>query len=325
MELLKRARRLRQTETMRRMVRETSVSVSDLVYPMFLVEGKEVKEEISSMPGVFRYSIDLFLEELQQIQKLQIPGVLLFGIPQHKDELGSGAYDDDGVVQTAIREAKKRYPDLLMIADICLCEYTSHGHCGMVHEGQILNDPSVELIAKSALSCAKAGADIVAPSDMMDGRILAIRKLLDQEGYQNTPIMAYSAKFASACYGPFREAACSAPSFGDRKTYQMDCANTEEALREIEMDIQEGADLVMVKPAMLYLDIVKAVKDTFHIPVVVYNVSGEYAMVKAAAANGWIDERRVIMESMLSMKRAGAKVIITYHALEVAKWLKEEV
>lgn len=322
---LKRGRRLRTNETMRRMVRETAISVSDLIYPMFLVEGENVKEEISSMPGVYRYSQDLFLQELGIISMLKIPGVLLFGVPKEKDEFGKGAYDPNGIVQSAIREAKRIYPEILMIADICLCEYTSHGHCGVVENGRILNDESVELIAKSALSCAQAGADIVAPSDMMDGRIVAIRNSLDEAGYIDTAIMSYSAKFASACYGPFREAACSAPSFGDRKTYQMDYCNFEEAMREVESDIDEGADFIMIKPAMLYLDIVKAVKDSFNIPIVVYNVSGEYAMIKAAAMNGWIDEKKVVMESITAMKRAGAKIIITYFAIDIAKWLKEEI
>jgi porphobilinogen synthase len=306
------------------MVRETSISVNDLIYPMFIVEGQGIRNEISAMPGIYQLSIDNFLKELNEVQSYGIPGVLLFGVPDVKDENGSGAYDSNGLIQRALRAAKQKYSDLLLIADVCLCEYTSHGHCGLIQDGRVLNDGSVELIAKSAVSYAEAGADIIAPSDMMDGRVGAIRQELDRKGFSDIAIMAYSAKYASSFYGPFREAAHSKPAFGDRKTYQMDYANRKEALREVELDIEEGADLVMVKPALAYLDVIHEVSSRFHVPVAAYNVSGEYAMIKAAAQNGWIDERRAALEAVTAMKRAGAKIIITYFAKQIAEWLKEE-
>lgn len=318
MELINRPRRLRSSEGIRKLVRETRLSVEDLIYPLFVVEGEGIKKEIPSMPGVFHLSIDNFLKELEEVQKLKIPGVLLFGIPDHKDEVGSQAYDSNGIIQRALRAAKKEFPDLLLIADVCLCEYTSHGHCGLIQDGKILNDPSVELIAKTSLSYAQAGADIIAPSDMMDGRIGAIRNILDENGYTDKIIMAYSAKYSSSFYGPFREAAHSAPAFGDRKTYQMDYSNIQEAVREVELDIAQGADIVMVKPALSYLDVIREVSSSFNVPIAAYNVSGEYSMIKAAAQNGWIDEKGAVLESLTSMKRAGAKIIITYFAKQVA-------
>ncbi len=321
--MIKRPRRLRQSANIRKLVRETAVSVDDLIYPMFIVEGKDVKNEIPSMPGVFQFSIDMFLIELEEIQKLGIQGVLLFGVPHCKDETGSQAYDDNGIVQRALKAARRSFPDLLLIADVCLCEYTSHGHCGLIKEGKILNDATLELLSRSAVSYAKAGADIIAPSDMMDGRVKAIRGALDDNGFENVIIMAYSAKYSSAFYGPFREAAHSAPSFGDRKTYQMDYGNLKEALREVESDIEEGADIVMVKPALAYLDIINEVSKNFNIPVAAYNVSGEYSMIKAAAANGWIDEKNAVLEAVTAIKRAGAKIIITYFAKQLAILLKE--
>lgn len=321
MYLLRRPRRLRVNSTIRDMVRETRLCVKDLIYPMFVVPGEGVKDPISSMPGIYHLSIDKLIEEVEEVKKLGIPAIMLFGIPPKKDKIGSEAYNDDGIVQRAIRNIKEVEPSLVVIADICLCEYTDHGHCGIVKNGYVQNDESVKLIAKTALSCAKAGADMVAPSDMMDGRVGAIRELLDKEGFVNTSIMAYSAKYASAFYGPFREAADSAPQFGDRKSYQMDPANSDEAMREIELDIKEGADLVMVKPALAYLDVINRAKNKFNIPLVAYNVSGEYSMIKAAASKGFINEKDVTMETMLSIKRAGADMIITYHAKDVAKWL----
>lgn len=321
MYLLRRPRRLRVNSTIRDMVRETRLCVKDLIYPMFVVPGEGVKDPISSMPGIYHLSIDKLIEEVEEVKKLGIPAIMLFGIPPKKDKIGSEAYNDDGIVQRAIRRIKEVEPSLVVIADICLCEYTDHGHCGIVKNGYVQNDESVKLIAKTALSCAKAGADMVAPSDMMDGRVGAIRELLDKEGFVNTSIMAYSAKYASAFYGPFREAADSAPQFGDRKSYQMDPANSDEAINEIELDIQEGADLVMVKPALAYLDVINRAKNSFNIPLVAYNVSGEYSMIKAAASKGFINEKDVTMETMLSIKRAGADMIITYHAKDVAKWL----
>lgn len=318
-----RMRRLRINETMRRLVRETSVSVDDLVYPVFVTEGNNIKEPIDSMPGIYRWSIDRFDEELERIISADIPAILIFGIPDKKDELGSEAYNDQGITQRAIRYIKERAPKLLVIADVCLCEYTSHGHCGVVHDHEVVNDETLELLAKMAVSVARAGADVIAPSDMMDGRVEYIRNALDENGFYNKSIMAYSAKFASAYYGPFRDAAQSAPSFGDRKTYQMDPANGKEAIRECISDIEEGADIIMVKPALAYLDVLKEASLSTDYPLAVYNVSGEYSMVKAAAANGWIDEKRIVMENMIAMKRAGAKIIITYHALEVADWLEE--
>lgn len=323
MELIKRSRRLRTSVVMRKLVKETSLSVNDLIYPLFIVEGTGIREEVKSMPGVYHMSLDIFLEEIKEIQSLGIPGILLFGVPnqENKDELGTMAYDENGIVQRAIREAKKLCPKLLIIADICLCEYTSHGHCGMIHEGEVLNDPSVELIVKSAVSMALAGADIIAPSDMMDGRVGAIRKALDELGFKDKAIMSYSAKYASAYYGPFRDCAHSAPAFGDRKTYQMDYSNSREALREVAQDIEEGADIVMVKPALAYLDIISKVYETFNLPVAAYNVSGEYSMIKAAAQNGWIDEKAVVLETITAIKRAGAKIIITYFAKDIARWI----
>lgn len=319
-----RTRRLRNNAVLRDMVRENHVRVDELIYPLFVMEGENIVEPVDSMPGICQYSLDRMHEELDRVKEAGIPAILIFGIPAYKDEVGSGAYDEHGIVQEAIRQIKKDYPDLVVIADVCLCEYTSHGHCGLVKDGEILNDETLPLLAASAVSYAKAGADIVAPSDMMDKRVEAIRQALDEAGFTYTPIMAYSAKFASGYYGPFRDAAHSAPGFGDRKTYQMDPANGKEAMREVAEDIAEGADLIIAKPAMAYMDIIKDISTNFNIPVVAYNVSGEYAMVKAAAANGWIDEKKIVMENMIGMKRAGAKMIITYHALDVARWIREE-
>ncbi len=319
---MQRMRRLRVNENMRSLVRETSVEISDLVYPIFVEEGENIAEPIPSMPGIKRYSIDRIDEELDRVAESGVKSLLIFGIPKHKDECGSEAYNDNGITQQAIRHIKEKY-DMLVIADVCLCEYTSHGHCGLIHGTEILNDQTLNLLSKMSVSLAKAGADIIAPSDMMDGRVGAIRKSLDENGFVNVPIMAYSAKYASAYYGPFRDAADSAPAFGDRKTYQMDVANGQEAMREIQADIEEGADIVMVKPGLAFLDVAKEAALTFNYPLAVYNVSGEYSMVKAAALNGWIDEKRIVMENMLAFKRAGAKIIITYHALDVAKWIKE--
>ena len=319
-----RTRRLRQTVAMRDMVRENHVRVDELIYPLFVMEGENLAEPVESMPGICQYSLDRMNEELDRVKEAGIPAILIFGIPAHKDEVGSGAYDEHGIVQEAIRRIKKDYSDLIVIADVCLCEYTLHGHCGLIRDGIILNDETLPLLAKSAVSYAEAGADIVAPSDMMDKRVSVIRKALDEAGFTYTPIMAYSAKFASGYYGPFRDAAHSAPGFGDRKTYQMDPANGQEALREVEEDLAEGADLIIAKPAMAYMDIIRAIHENYNVPIVAYNVSGEYAMVKAAAANGWIDEKKIVMENMIGMKRAGAKMIITYHALDVARWIREE-
>lgn len=319
-----RLRRLRASENIRNLVRETRIHKDELVYPVFIIEGENIKNPVDSMPGIYQYSIDRFDEELERIEKAGIKYILLFGIPEHKDECGSGAYDEKGITQRAIRHIKEKSPKLIVIADVCLCEYTSHGHCGLIHDGEILNDETLPLLAKMAVTLAKAGADIIAPSDMMDGHTAAIRKALDDNGFSNILIMAYSAKYASGYYSPFRDAAHSAPAFGDRRTYQMDPANGKEALRECEADIEEGADILMVKPGLAYLDVVKEVSQLSNLPLAVYNVSGEYSMVKAAAANGWIDEKRIVMENMIAMKRAGAGIIITYHALDVAKWLEEE-
>ncbi|MHB1042748.1 MAG: porphobilinogen synthase [Eubacteriales bacterium] len=318
-----RPRRLRASDSIRRMVRETALNVDCLVYPLFVVHGQGVAREVEAMPGVYNYSIDMLLPVIGEVAALNIPAVLLFGIPACKDECGSDAYAEDGVVQEAARVIKREHPELLVITDVCLCEYTSHGHCGIIRDGVVQNDPTLELLARTALSHARAGADIVAPSDMMDGRVGAIRKALDGEGFTHVPIMAYSAKYASAFYGPFRDAAGSAPQFGDRRAYQMDPPNAGEALREVMLDIEEGADIVMVKPALAYLDVVRRVKDQFNYPVAAYNVSGEYSMVKAAARQGWIDERRIVMEILTGIRRAGADIIITYHAMDVARWLKE--
>jgi porphobilinogen synthase len=298
------------------------VEIGDLVYPLFVMEGKGIKQEIASMPGVFRFSVDQLPREIEEIAKLKIPAVLLFGIPEHKDEVGSAAYQPEGVIQQAIRAIKKTVPELVVITDICLCEYTSHGHCGIVVNGYVDNDRTLSLLAKTAVSQAEAGADIVAPSDMMDGRVRAIREALDEKGLQHIPILSYAAKYASAFYGPFREAAGSAPQFGDRRSYQMDPANLREALREVEQDIAEGADIIMVKPALAYLDVIRRVRDTFNHPLAAYNVSGEYAMVKAAAKQGWLEERQIVLEILTAIKRAGADIIITYHAKEASAWLE---
>ena len=317
-----RGRRLRSSAVLRDFVRENHLRVEELIYPIFVVEGENCVVPVPSMPGICQYSPDRLREEMDRVVAAGVRSVLLFGIPAHKDETGSAAFAVDGVVPEAIRLIKRDYPEVLVIADVCLCEYTSHGHCGLVDaEGRVLNDATLPLLAKASVAYARAGANIVAPSDMMDGRVGAIRAALDEAGFVETPIMSYAAKFASAYYGPFRDAAQSAPQFGDRKTYQMDPANGREALREVAADIEEGADLIIAKPAMAYLDVLAATARTFNIPVVAYNVSGEYAMVKAAAAQGWIDERRIVMENLVGMKRAGAKAIITYHALDAARWL----
>ncbi len=319
-----RLRRMRATEAHRRMVRETVLSADDLIYPLFVVPGRNIRREISSMPGSFHLSVDQVITEAKEVSSLGIPAVILFGIPEHKDETGSEAYSSGGIVQQAIKAVKDSVPELLVITDVCLCEYTDHGHCGVVKGGQILNDPTVELLAKEALSHAKAGADIIAPSDMMDGRVSAIRKVLDGDGFECLPILSYAAKYASGFYGPFREAAESTPQFGDRRSYQMDPANSREAMREAALDIEEGADMVMVKPALAYLDIICKIKERWDMPVAAYNVSGEYAMVKAAGRLGWIDEGRVMMEILTSIKRAGADVILTYFAKEAARALQEQ-
>lgn len=318
-----RGRRLRVSEPMRRLVRETHIQVENLVYPIFVIEGNNIKNPIDSMPGIYQYSIDRLEEELDRITECGVSSILIFGIPKEKDEFGSQAYAEDGITQRAIRYIKEKYPEMLVIADVCLCEYTSHGHCGLIEDGKILNDETLPLLAKMSVSLCRAGADIIAPSDMMDGRIEAIRTALDNHKFIQTPIMAYSAKYASGFYSPFRDAAHSAPCFGDRKTYQMDYANGKEALREIGHDIQEGADIVMVKPALAFLDVIKEVSQKYNYPLAAYNVSGEYAMVKAAAEKGWIDEKRIVMENLIGMKRAGADILITYHALDAARWLKE--
>jgi porphobilinogen synthase len=318
-----RLRRLRKTGVLRDMVRETELSPTHLVYPMFVELGTDKRTPIDAMPGVERLSISHAVEEAGEAKQLGIPSVLVFGIPSEKDEQGSGAYDDEGVVQLTVRAIKEAHPELVVITDVCLCEYTSHGHCGVVRaDGQVDNDMSLELLAKTAISQAAAGADIVAPSDMMDGRVGALRTQLDAEGYSETPIIAYSAKFASAFYGPFREAAESTPAFGDRRSYQMDPANSDEAVREALLDVEEGADVVMVKPALPYLDVIRRVKEATLLPVAAYNVSGEYAMLKAAAAAGYLDERSAVLESLTGIRRAGADIVITYHAKDVAKWLQ---
>ena len=318
---LSRSRRLRQTEPLRALVRETRISVGDLVYPLFVVEGNGQKQEIATMPGIFRYSTDILPGEIEEVAKVGIPAVILFGIPDHKDQTGSAAYHPRGVIQQAIRTVKQSVPELIIMTDVCLCEYTSHGHCGVVVNGYVDNDQTLELLARTALSHAEAGADIVAPSDMMDGRVKAIREALDEEGFNHIPILSYAAKYASAFYGPFREAAESTPQFGDRRSYQMDPPNWREALREVEQDLAEGADMVMVKPALAYLDVLHRVRNAFNCPLAAYNVSGEFAMVKAAAQRGWIDERPTILEILTAIKRAGADLIITYHAKEAASWV----
>ncbi len=319
-----RTRRLRKTENIRRLVRENRLTVDNFIYPLFIEEGENVCTEIASMPGVFRYSLDKLENELIEITSLNIPAVILFGIPSHKDEVGSETWNDKGIIQQTIRYIKKNYPDLYVITDVCFCEYTSHGHCGIIENGDVLNDATLINLQKQVISHAKAGADMVAPSGMMDGMIQAIRQALDQEGFYNLPIMSYAIKYASAFYGPFRDAADSAPSFGDRRTYQMDPSNRMEGMREAEIDEDEGADILMVKPALSYLDIIRDLKNQSNKPVACYNVSGEYAMVKAAAEKGWIDGDRVMMESLLSMKRAGADLIITYFAKDAAKLLNKK-
>jgi porphobilinogen synthase len=320
-----RLRRTRRTTGLRSLVRETELYPSDFIYPIFVTAGEDVRNPIASMPGIFQLSINHAVEEAKRAHALGIPGVLLFGIPDGKDEAASGAYDPEGVVQLAIRAIKDALPGLLVVTDVCLCEYMSHGHCGVVdrERGEILNDVSVELLARTASSQAEAGADIVAPSDMMDGRVAALRSELDREGHEEVPIMAYSAKYASAFYGPFREAAESAPQFGDRRGYQMDPANAREALREVALDVEEGADVIMVKPALPYLDVVRRVRETTDLPVAAYNVSGEYSILKAAVQNGWLDEERAVLEALTGIKRAGAEIIISYHAPDAARWLQK--
>lgn len=320
-----RPRRMRASENLRSMIRETEISVKDLIYPVFVVPGKNIKHEIESLPGNYHWSVDRVLECIDEVVKLGIPSIILFGLPSYKNAIGSSAWDMEEPVQQACMLIKSKYPELVITTDVCLCEYTEHGHCGVLENGcTVNNDETLPLLAKVAVSHAKAGADIIAPSNMMDGYVHAIRTALDEAGFINVPIMAYSAKFASAYYGPFRAAADSTPAAGDRKGYQMDPANSDEALRETYLDIEEGADIIMVKPALAFLDIVQRVHESFNRPLCVYNVSGEYAMVKAAAEKGWIDEKRIVMETMLAFKRAGAKMIITYHALDVAKWLQEK-
>jgi porphobilinogen synthase len=316
-----RMRRLRATPQLRSMVRETHIRKEQMIYPLFLVEGSRKKKPISSMPGIHQQSIDEALKEIEEVANLGLTSVLLFGIPSEKDSQASGAWSEEGIVQKATRAIKKEFPHIVVVADTCLCEYMDHGHCGIIADSKVLNDPSLAILAKSAVAQAQAGADIIAPSDMMDGRIQAIRNALDHSGFENIPIMAYSSKFASAMYGPFREAAESAPQFGDRNGYQMDPANAREAMREIELDIQEGADIVMIKPALPYLDLIKEARSMHKLPIAAYNVSGEYAMVKAAAEKGWLDERRVVTEILVSIARAGADLIITYHAKDMARWL----
>ena len=318
-----RPRRLRESPLLRSMVRETSLRIDDFVYPLFAVHGRGVREPISSMPGQFRLSIDELLKECKDAASMGIPAVLLFGLPRDKDPRGTEAYDDSAAVQTGVRALKDRHPELIVITDVCLCEYTSHGHCGVVEDGRIKNDPTLELIARTAVSHAEAGADLIAPSDMMDGRVAAVREGLDESGFPETPIMAYSAKYASAFYGPFREAADSTPQFGDRRSYQMDPANAMEAMREVALDVDEGADIVMVKPALPYLDVIARVKGEFGLPVAAYSVSGEYAMLKAAGQLGWLDEDRAVLEALTGIRRAGADIIITYFAKDVARLIEQ--
>lgn len=320
----KRHRRLRKSANLRKMVRETHLHAEDFIYPLFIVEGVNTRNEVSSMPGVEQISLDLLKDEIDELVSLGIQSVILFGVPDEKDDCGTGAYDDEGIVQKATRVIKEHAPEILVVADTCLCEYTDHGHCGLVEDGVILNDSSLELLVQTAVSQAKAGADIIAPSNMMDGFVAAIRKGLDDSGFQDVPIMSYAVKYSSAFYGPFRDAANSTPQFGDRKTYQMDPANRLEALREAESDMEEGADLLIVKPALSYLDIIRDVRNNFNVPVVAYNVSGEYSLIKAAAQNGWIDERATVLEMLTSIKRAGADIIITYFAKDAVKWLQED-
>jgi len=318
-----RPRRLRRNENLRRMVRETFLRIDDLIYPMFVQPGKGIKEPISSMPDNYRFSIDELVKEIKDIYKLGIPAIILFGIPEKKDELGTEAYAKDGIIQRAIKAIKDSVPEIIVITDVCLCEYTSHGHCGVIKNNEVDNDATLELLAKEAVSHAEAGADMVAPSDMMDGRVKAIREALDRSGFSHIPIMSYAVKYASAFYGPFREAAESAPQFGDRRSYQMDPPNAREALREAELDVGEGADIIMVKPALPYLDIIYRVRQAINRPIAAYNVSGEFSMLKAAIANGWLEEKRVVLEALTSIKRAGADLILTYFAKEIATWLSE--
>ena len=317
-----RPRRLRRTEALRGLVRETQLSTHGLLYPMFACPGKKVRTEVSSMPGIFQQSPDQIVEECREVADLGIPGVILFGLPEHKDETGSEAASPKAAVQRSIEAIRKAKLNLLVVTDVCLCEYTSHGHCGVIKDGQVLNDPSLALLSEAALSHARAGADMVAPSDMMDGRVAAIRRKLDDKGFQDVAILSYAAKYCSAFYGPFREAAQSAPQFGDRRSYQMDPANAREALREVELDLEEGADIIMVKPALPYLDVIARVRERFDVPVAAYNVSAEFSMVKAAAQKGWIDEQRIVLEILTGIQRAGASIILTYHAKDAARWLK---
>ncbi len=319
-----RLRRLRRTEALRQMVRETDLSVKDFIYPLFVIHGEGIRQEIGSMPGNFHISVNLLPREAEEVAGLGIPAIILFGLPETKDALGSGAYAPDGIIQNAVRVIKKAMPELVVITDVCLCEYTSHGHCGVVEGGYIDNDKTLELLARTALSHAEAGADMVAPSDMMDGRVREIRETLDRNGFQDISIISYAAKYASSFYGPFREAAECAPQFGDRRSYQMDPPNVREALREVEQDIAEGADIVMVKPALAYLDVIRQIRDEFNYPLAAYNVSGEFAMVKAAAQRGWLDEKAVALEILTAIKRAGADMVITYYAKEAARWLSQD-
>ncbi|MFA8439450.1 porphobilinogen synthase [Pueribacillus sp. YX66] len=319
-----RHRRLRRTESLRKLVSENKLHTDDLIYPLFVVEGEGIKREVASMPGVYHLSLDQVQTEMEEITALGIQAIMLFGVPDHKDDAGSEAYAERGIVQRAIMQVKETHPQLTVIADTCLCQYTDHGHCGVIQDGYVENDESLRLHAKTAVSQAKAGADIIAPSNMMDGFVAAIRTALDEEGFKHIPIMSYSVKYASAYYGPFRDAAGSVPQFGDRKTYQMDPANRLEAIREAESDVVEGADFLMVKPALAFMDVIRELKDSFPYPIVAYNVSGEYSMVKAAVQNGWFDEKEVVLETLTSLKRAGADLIITYHAKDVATWLKNE-
>lgn len=316
-----RHRRLRKSTAMRNLVRENHVRVEDLIYPLFVVEGTGIKNEIPSMPGVYQLSLDTLAEEMKEIVALGIQAVLMFGVPTHKDACGTEAYNDDAITQQAMRLIKEAHPEMIVIADTCLCEYTDHGHCGVIHKGEVVNDESLKLLGQTAVSQAKAGADIIAPSNMMDGFVIAIREALDEAGFEHIPIMSYAVKYASAFYGPFRDAAGSTPQFGDRKSYQMDAANAREGLREAASDVKEGADFLIVKPGLAFMDMVLRLRENFNLPIVAYNVSAEYSMVKAAALNGWIDEERIVMETLVGFKRAGADLIITYHAKDVAKWL----
>jgi len=319
-----RHRRLRNSNNLRAMVRETHLRPEDFIYPIFVVEGDNKKNEVPSMPGVYHLSLDLLNQEIEEVVSLGVKSVILFGVPDEKDDLGTQAYHDNGIVQRATRQVKESFPELVVVADTCLCQYTDHGHCGIVENGQVLNDPTLDLLARTAISQAKAGADIIAPSNMMDGFVAAIRHGLDEAGFEHIPVMSYAVKYASAFYGPFRDAAHSTPQFGDRKTYQMDPANRDEALREAQSDLEEGADFLIVKPALSYLDIIRDVKNQFNVPIVAYNVSGEYSMIKAAAQNGWVDEKALVMEMLVGMKRAGVDLIITYFAKDAARWIRED-